>query len=151
MCPKLSRGHFPLTPPLDRRVRHSDDALLLRGRLHFVTLDCAKRVSMSQELTVQVPGEKKWCQDARTPTSSRVHAAVVAYDLALVDISLKCPRTHFLFTLCPRIPRTESRDTSARSTCTAGSRARLPGVRFRVVRTQEPSVARELAEGFMLN
>ena len=44
------------------------------------------------------------------------------------------------------IPRTESRGTSSRSTCTAGSRARLPGVSFRVVRDQEPRAARELAE-----
>ena len=44
------------------------------------------------------------------------------------------------------IPRTESRGTSARSTCTAGSRARLPGVCFRVVRDQELHAARELAE-----
>ena len=43
------------------------------------------------------------------------------------------------------IPRTESRGTSARSTCAAGSRARLPGVCFRVVRDQELRSARELA------
>jgi hypothetical protein len=36
---------------------------------------------MSQELTVQAP-KKKWRQDARTLTSSRVHAAVGAYGLA---------------------------------------------------------------------
>ena len=51
---------------------------------------------------------------------------------------MKCPRTHCPFTPCPRIPRTESLVTSARSTCTAGSRARLPGVCFRVVLAQEP-------------
>jgi hypothetical protein len=44
------------------------------------------------------------------------------------------------------IPRTESRGTSARSTCATGSRAHLPGVCFRVVRDQELRSARELAE-----
>jgi hypothetical protein len=96
--------------------------------------------------------------------------AVVTYDLALVAISLHAPvriapshrarayphllemppyalLLHSVPAHTPNgIPRTESRGTSARSTCTAGSRARLPGVCFRVVRDQELRAARELAE-----
>ena len=122
MCPKLSRGHFPL--------------------------DRAKRVSMSQELTCVGTGKKNG--DKMPEPYIEPSVAVVAYGLALVAISLKCPRTHCSFTPCPRIPRTEYPERNLGAPLLEARApldlVRLPGMCFRVARDQELRAARELAE-----
>jgi hypothetical protein len=116
MCPKLSRGHFPL--------------------------DRAKRVSQAPEkkngAKMPEPLHRAECCSSCIWSGPRHHLLQMPpYALPFHTVPAHTPNG---------IPRTESRGTSARSTCTNGSRARLPGVCFRVVRDQEPSAARELAE-----
>jgi hypothetical protein len=105
-----------------------------RERSLSLTIDCGRSGDGDEGQTIC-----NYCNtrlDVRVRASWRHFFEMPPYALLLHSVPAHTPNG---------IPRTESRGTSARSTCTTASHTRLPGVCL-VVRDQELRAARELAE-----